>query len=73
MIEKRQGLKVAFLEEIACRNGRVKHVNMEIITGDKNGDYSAYLRDVVTETTFNDYHTFSGCKFAERCNLDYRF
>ena len=52
MIEKRQGLKVACPEEIAWRNGWVKREDMEIIAGNSNGDYAAYLRGIVTETTF---------------------
>ena len=52
MIEKRQGLKVACPEEIAWRNGWVKREDMEIIAGNSNGDYAAYLRRIVTETTF---------------------
>jgi glucose-1-phosphate thymidylyltransferase len=52
MIEKRQGLKVACPEEIAWRNGWVKQEDMEIIAGNSHGDYAAYLRRIVTETTF---------------------
>ena len=52
MIEKRQGLKVACPEEIAWRNGWVKREDMETIAGNSKGDYAAYLRGIVTETTF---------------------
>jgi glucose-1-phosphate thymidylyltransferase len=52
MIEKRQGLKVACPEEIAWRNGWVKREDMEMIAGNSKGDYAAYLRGIVTETTF---------------------
>ena len=52
MIEKRQGLKVACPEEIAWRNGWVKREDMEMIAGKSKGDYAAYLRGIVTETTF---------------------
>ena len=52
MIEKRQGLKVACPEEIAWRNGWVKREHMEMIAGNSKGDYAAYLRSIVAETTF---------------------
>ena len=52
MIEKRQGLKVACPEEIAWRNGWVKRKTIEEIASKLQGDYSTYLKSIVTETTY---------------------
>ncbi len=47
IIEKRQGLKIACIEEIAYANGFIDDVQMEkIISSLKDGDYKNYLKKV---------------------------
>jgi glucose-1-phosphate thymidylyltransferase len=49
-IEKRQGLKVACLEEIACRMGWIAAAELEAMAAQlRNGDYARYLRAVAAE------------------------
>ncbi len=50
IIEKRQGLKIACIEEIAYRRGFINNEQMlEIINSLKDGDYKAYLQKVYGE------------------------
>ncbi|EPG76131.1 glucose-1-phosphate thymidylyltransferase [Leptospira fainei serovar Hurstbridge str. BUT 6] len=52
-IEKRQGLKVACLEEIAYRKGFITHSEMEKIIGSLKGNsYGQYLQRIITENIF---------------------
>ncbi|ETR76342.1 glucose-1-phosphate thymidylyltransferase [Afipia sp. P52-10] len=46
-IERRQGLKIACLEEIAWRNGFISSEQMLRLARDYNNDYGQYLQDVV--------------------------
>lgn len=51
IIEKRQGLKIACLEEIAYRNGFIDDIKMqETIEKLKSGDYKKYLQKVYRES-----------------------
>lgn len=50
IIEKRQGLKIACIEEIACRQGFIDATRMRGLIDDlKDGDYKAYLKKVYEE------------------------
>jgi glucose-1-phosphate thymidylyltransferase len=52
-IEKRQGLKIACLEEIAYRMGYITAEQLEALAGRmKNSDYSHYLHGVLQERVF---------------------
>jgi len=49
-IERRQGLKIACLEEIALERGYVTHTEMtELVLSMPNSEYRDYLRTVLTE------------------------
>ena len=51
IIEKRQGLKIACLEEIAYRNGFINDIKMkETINKLKAGNYKKYLQKVYRES-----------------------
>ena len=50
IIEKRQGLKIACIEEIAYRNGFIDDVQMrELINELKSGTYKDYLEKIYRE------------------------
>jgi glucose-1-phosphate thymidylyltransferase len=50
IIEKRQGLKIACIEEIACRQGFIGGEDMRKLIDDlKDGDYKTYLKKVYEE------------------------
>lgn len=52
IIEKRQGLKIACIEEIAYRRGFINDDQMkELINQLKNGTYKTYLQKV-----YEEYH-----------------
>ncbi|EQA46661.1 glucose-1-phosphate thymidylyltransferase [Leptospira broomii serovar Hurstbridge str. 5399] len=52
-IEKRQGLKVACLEEIAYRKGFITYSEVEKIIGSLKGNsYGQYLQRIITENIF---------------------
>ena len=52
IIEKRQGLKIACIEEIAYRRGFIDDKQMkELINQLKNGTYKTYLQKV-----YEEYH-----------------
>ena len=52
IIEKRQGLKIACIEEIAYRRGFISDERMkELITELKSGTYKTYLQKV-----YEEYH-----------------
>jgi glucose-1-phosphate thymidylyltransferase len=46
-IERRQGLKIACLEEIAWRNGFISSEQVKRLAGEYNNDYGQYLHDVL--------------------------
>ena len=50
IIEERQGLKIACIEEIAYRRGFIDNAQLnKIIAGLKNSDYKSYLIKVAGE------------------------
>ena len=52
IIEKRQGLKIACIEELAYRRGFINDAQMEaLINQFKDGDYKRYLKKV-----YEEYH-----------------
>ena len=54
IIEQRQGLKIACIEEIAYRRGFINDGQMkQLIAQHKNGNYKAYL-----EKVYKEYHEF---------------
>ncbi len=54
LIEKRQGLKIACIEEIAYRRGFIDDAGMKsLIDGLKDGNYKTYLQKV-----YEEYHEF---------------
>lgn len=60
VIEKRQGLKIACLEEIACRMGFINAAQMrELINSIKNQDHKDYL-----EKTYEDVHAVSEHEYS---------
>lgn len=48
-IERRQGLKVACLEEVAYRMGYIDAPQVTKLAGKYNGDYRAYLENIASE------------------------
>ncbi len=48
-IEKRQGYKIACLEEIAWRNGWLSKVEMKSLGRQMNNDYGDYVKNIVDE------------------------
>jgi glucose-1-phosphate thymidylyltransferase len=46
-VEKRQGLKIACLEEIAWRNGFISEAQVKKLAGEYNNDYGSYLQDIL--------------------------
>ena len=52
IIEKRQGLKIACIEEIAYRKGFINDTQMQVLINElKDGDYKKYLNKV-----YEEYH-----------------
>ena len=51
-IEKRQGLKVACLEEIAYRSQFIDAARLEILASQIRNEYGTYLREVLRTTVF---------------------
>jgi glucose-1-phosphate thymidylyltransferase len=51
IIEERQGLKVACLEEIAYRMGYIGMDQLETLAAGLKNEYGAYLRDIIAEPT----------------------
>ncbi len=50
IIEKRQGLKIACIEEIAYRNGFIDDAQMKVLIDElKDGNYKTYLKKVYSE------------------------
>lgn len=46
-IEKRQGLKIACIEEIACRNGFISRDQLRAMAAELNNAYGQYLSEIV--------------------------
>jgi glucose-1-phosphate thymidylyltransferase len=49
-IERRQGLKVACLEEVACRMGYIDVAQVRKLAERYSGDYRIYLQDIASES-----------------------
>ena len=49
-VEKRQGLKIACLEEVAFRMGFIDASELQIRANESNGDYGAYLQEILLES-----------------------
>ena len=49
VIEKRQAMKIACLEEVAFRKGFITAEQVAALAAELNGDYGAYLRSVIME------------------------
>jgi glucose-1-phosphate thymidylyltransferase len=52
-VERRQGLKVACLEEVAYRMGYIDAEQVRVLAKKYNGDYRAYLENVASEPEFD--------------------